>query len=300
MAYRFLLEVPETLADQANIAVAEAGDAQVVVVRNAHGLGVDVPYLDLTVAAHTLRVVDSLYAWFDGLGSARPAIQIVLHGGDRVALAESDRARLVAAIRRDQPWVERTIPMIGEHEEEHFDGPGRGAVAVATAAAPAQASTALLERSWATMPALVPAQRAVNHVAVNVTDLAKAERFYQEFLSMDIVGRARRSATGYVALDGSYDWDAANRAGEPADVTYLRNGPLVLAVHRLGLGARLDRGVLDHVSLRVDATTYTTLKGLALMRPMELLASAETAFVVRDPFFVTWEFSLQGVPEFLS
>ena len=27
-----------------------------------------------------------------------------------------DRARMVALIRRDQPWVERTIPHIGDHE----------------------------------------------------------------------------------------------------------------------------------------------------------------------------------------
>ena len=27
---------------------------------------------------------------------------------------------MVAAIRRDQPWVERTIPKIGEHEVSSF------------------------------------------------------------------------------------------------------------------------------------------------------------------------------------
>ncbi|MER3437332.1 MAG: hypothetical protein C4346_06925, partial [Chloroflexota bacterium] len=87
MAYRFLLEVPEDLAAEANVAVSAAGDAQVVVVRNSHGLGFDDPYVDLTVAAHTLRVIDTLYQWFDDLGASRPDIRVVLHSGERLALA---------------------------------------------------------------------------------------------------------------------------------------------------------------------------------------------------------------------
>src|SRR5918998_1549091 len=118
MAYRFLLEVPASLAAEANTAVAEAADAQVVLVRNSHGLGFDDPSADLTVAAHSLRVVDTLYDWFDALGASRPDIRIVLHGGDRLSLEANDRGGMIAAIRRDQPWVERTIPKIGEHEEE--------------------------------------------------------------------------------------------------------------------------------------------------------------------------------------
>ncbi|MGI8476844.1 MAG: hypothetical protein ACR2OO_10790, partial [Thermomicrobiales bacterium] len=124
MAYRFLLEVPEHLAAEANIAVAEAGDAQVVVVRNSSGMDFDVPYADLTVAAHSLRVIQSLYDWFDALGASSPDIRVVLHGGDRVSLESVERSAMVAAIRRDQPWVERTIPMIGEHEEDAVSGGG--------------------------------------------------------------------------------------------------------------------------------------------------------------------------------
>jgi hypothetical protein len=37
VAYRFLLEVPESLVDEANIVVGSVGDAQVVVVRNSTG-----------------------------------------------------------------------------------------------------------------------------------------------------------------------------------------------------------------------------------------------------------------------
>ena len=40
------------------------------------------PYMDLTVAAHSLRVIDAVYEWFDTLGASRPDIRLVLHGGD--------------------------------------------------------------------------------------------------------------------------------------------------------------------------------------------------------------------------
>jgi catechol 2,3-dioxygenase-like lactoylglutathione lyase family enzyme len=210
----------------------------------------------------------------------------------------------VAAIRRDQPWVERTIPKIGEHAEETFVT-AEGALNAGFASPFAPTTT--LERSWSTLPAIQEpagerqvAIRELNHIAVRVTDLDKAERFYTSFLSMDIVGRARQSAAGgYEALGADYDWPEATRAGKEADVTFLRNGPLVLALQRLGRGARLERGVLDHISVRVDATTYTRLKGQILIRSMELIASAETAFAFRDPIGLTWEISLQNVPEFM-
>ena len=80
MAYRFLLEVPETLADQAGIAVGSAGDAQVLVVRRAksHGSTYDDPYIDMTVAAHSLGVVQALYRWVDEFRPATPEIGTVL------------------------------------------------------------------------------------------------------------------------------------------------------------------------------------------------------------------------------
>src|SRR5262245_60712963 len=118
MAYRFLLEVPETLAAEAGIAVGEAGDADVVVVRDSHATEYDEPYLDLTVAAQSLLVIDHLYQWFDSIGASRPDIRLVLHSGDKLTFEAHDASSMVAAIRRDQPWVERSIPKIGEHEVE--------------------------------------------------------------------------------------------------------------------------------------------------------------------------------------
>jgi catechol 2,3-dioxygenase-like lactoylglutathione lyase family enzyme len=321
MAYRFLLEVPEALAAEANVAVGEAGDAQVVVVRNSHGRSIDDPYLDLTVACHSLRVVHTLAEWYQQLGPSRADIRIVLHSGDRIRLAEHEPSAIVAAIRRDQPWVERTIPKIGEHVVESVakpreakrdsqEAPVSAQPPIASTAASAvspTASSATLERGWSTLAAVQEpdggrrvAIRELSHIAVQVTEMEKAERFYIGFLGMDLVGRGRRNSGGGLdAVEPNYSWDEAVRAGREADVSFLRNGPLVLALHRAGRGARLERGVLDHVSIRVDAVTFTSLKGQVLMQSMHLVDSAETAFAFRDPFGVTWEITLQTLPDFI-
>ena len=73
MAYRFLLEVPETLVGDANIVVNHVPDAEVILARDSHGLGYEDPYKDLSVAAHSLRVLDAIYAWYEDMGATSPA-----------------------------------------------------------------------------------------------------------------------------------------------------------------------------------------------------------------------------------
>ena len=282
MAYRFLLEVPATLAADANVAVAAASDAEVLVARNSHGLGVDDPYMDLSIAAQSLRVIDTLYDWFDVLGASRPDLRIVLHSGERINLEEAERAEMVAAIRRDQPWVDHTIPKIGEHERNEFRPAGApvGSFAVAETSTPRVTL------------------REVNHIAVRVNRMDVAERFYTDFFGMHVERRLRRDARGRLEpLAGEVDWLTAERAGVEPEVTFVANGPLRLAIQNAGRGARLDpASPLDHISLTVDATTFAALKADVLMRGHQLLAGTETSFAFRDPFGVAWELSVHGTP----
>jgi catechol 2,3-dioxygenase-like lactoylglutathione lyase family enzyme len=278
MAYRFLLEVPETLAAEAGVAVGEAGDAEVVVVRDSYRTDFDMPYLDLTVAAQSLRVVDNIYGWLDSAGSDRPDIRLVLHSGEKLPLAEQERSSVLASIRRDQPWVERSIPKIGEHEpEDPTSADKRQAMAVV---APFAVATVETEREIVI--------RQLNHIALQVADLPKAEAFYTSLFSMELAGRGRRTASGELELVDN---------GAEFNISFLRNGPLTIALEGAGRGARLERSVLSHISIRVDAVTFTNLKGHALMRSFEMLMSAQTAFAFRDPFSVVWEITLYGAPQ---
>lgn len=291
MAYRFLLEVPATLVEDASIAVERTGDAQVVVVRNSHGLGFDDPMVDLTVAAHSLLVIDSLYEWFDSLGASRPDIRLVLHGGDRLSLEATDQGGMVAAIRRDQPWVERSLPRIGDHVIEDSAGTQRVATATPATGGATSAVAAVERQVVGTAGRRGIIVRAVNHVAIRVLDLVKAEAFYTEFFGMELVGRARRGPGGTLEpLNGDYRGESARASGTEADITTLRNGPLTLALQRVGRGVRLEvDSVLDHVSIGVDATTFATLKGEVLMRGFVTLAVGPTSIAFRDPFGLAWE-----------
>lgn len=302
MAYRFLLEVPESLAETANVAVDQAGDAQVLVIRSSHGLGVDDPYVDMTVAAHTLRVIDTLYNWYEGLPTQRPLVRIVLHGGERHPLGKVPRGQMVALIRRDQPWVERTIPKVGEHEPTiepagFSTGPGapveRDRNGTVADAALAKAAAVAIEEAVEDAQAL--RIQAINYILVQVNDLPRAETFYQDFFSMALLGRLRRMPDGTLAqLPRDYSWARALQTGELADVTFLTNGPLTLAAERVGLGTLLGNGALETISVGVDARTFAAVKGKALMRSLTVLRSGVASFVFRDPFLVNWEIAVVG------
>lgn len=302
MAYRFLLEVPETLGAEASVAVEETPDAQVLLVRPSHGLGFEDAFVDLTVAAHSLRVVEGLYDWFDRLGASRPDIRLVLHSGERVALEAVDRGAMVASIRRDQPWVERALPKIGDHEEPRFaesNAEAGAPMAVAIDATAGNTPVAALERSRIDddggrddLSRRVHFRR-LNHIAVRVLDLAKAERFYEQFLNMQVVGRARRHHSGCLEpIAEEYRWDDARRDGAEADLTFLQNGAVTLGLERAGRGGRFTENSLAHISVAVDPVTFTTLRGEALIRPLTINGSTDTSFTFLDPFGIHWEITI--------
>lgn len=300
MAYRFLLEVPEGLAETANVAVGQADDAQVVVVRPSHGLGIDEPYVDMTIASQTLRIVDVLHSWYESLPAPRPQIRVLLHGGERHSLAEVDRPRLVALIRKDQPWVERSIPRVGDHEpsnERAGFSTGAGAAAIrardGSGVAVAESLTGDVEALAA--PSGAFNVQSINYILIQVNDLRRAETFYQDFFAMELLGRLRKSPDGLqTPLPRDYSWDRAMQTGELADTTFLSNGPLTIAAQRVGLEALISNGAVELVSIGVDARTFATIKGQVLMRPFTILRSGVASFVFRDPFMVNWEVAVVG------
>lgn len=302
MAYRFLLEVPERLAEDAGMVVDQAGDAQVVVERPSHGLGVDAPYVDLTTASHTLRVIELLGEWYNGLAEPRPNIGIVLHGGERYSLGEMNSKRIVALIRHDQPWVERSIPHVGDHEPKVAPSgfsTGAGAPAVEVIDVREGAGGVGLAEAIVISGEEAPARglqaQVINYVLVQVNDLRKAERFYQDFFAMQLLGRMRRSGDNTLTpLPADYSWERALQTGELADVTFFSSGPLTLAVQSVGMGVLLGKGPLELVSVGVDARTFTRLKGEVLMHPLPILRSGVASFVFRDPLGVNWEIAVSG------
>ena len=137
--------------------------------------------------------------------------------------------------------------------------------------------------------------RAINYLLIQVNDLVRAENFYQEFFAMELLGRVKRGPDGtMLPMPRDYSWERAMQTGDMADLTFLGNGPLILAVERMGLGVVLNQGPLGMVSLGVDSHTFARLKGEVLMRPLTVLRSGIASFVFRDALNVTWEIAVAG------
>jgi len=303
MAYRFLLEVPETLADDASAVVSTVSDAQILVVRNSHGLGFDDPYVDLTIAAHSLQVIDQLYRWIDELGLTRPesrvVVGLVLHGGRRLALHEMTPPRVVSAIRRDQPWVEHTLPKIGEHERDIVREDVRS-LETATGTAPGAAAIAIVPSRATTSHSVLDVDMidaedtltvgGTEYALIPVLEMAAAEQFYSEIFGLQLVQRIRRDAAGgWEELGRSYAHDRAARDNTEADIVFLMNGALGLALQRVGRAARLDYArIASTVGITVDPRSAARIKAMVLMRGYTLLGSAGDVFEFRDPFGIAW------------
>jgi len=297
MAYRFLLEVPTTLASDANVAVSSAGDAEVLVDRNSHGLGFDDPYNNLTVAAQSLGVIDTLYTWASEIGATRAdsriKVGIVLHSGERLNLHDMDQLQLIAAIRRDQPWVERSVPKIGEHEPEYRR--------VATAAL-TSVETAPVARGM--LPAAAPIQAVDlieaddelvvggrSHAVIQVYELPQPERLYAELFGLEVAGRMRQDPEGFWEdLPATYDHLTAVQTNAEADVTFMGNDPLHVALVRAGRASLLDYSrIHNDIAVAMDLQGARRLKAIVLMRGYSLLTSAGHGFSFRDPFGVVWD-----------
>ena len=293
MAYRFLLEVPAQRAEEAAVIVTSAGDAEVLVNRPAHGLGFDEPYANLTVAAHALGVIAPIHAWAAEIGAVRPDsrfhVGIVLHTGERIGLHETSVPDIVAAIRRDQPWVERYTPKIGEHE---FDTPPPRVTATGAALAVAEPATD------ATILAadLIEAEeeltvRGTTYAVIQLNDLPVAERVYHDLFGLEIRQRMRQDEDGTWQEQGTgYDHDTAAQEGTEADIAFMSNGALHVALMRAGRAARLDyNDVRGELSIRVNRETANRIRAMVLMRNYTMLTSTGPAFAFRDPFGVVWD-----------
>lgn len=300
MAYRFLLEVPGAFASDANGAVSSVDDAQVVLTRNSHGLEFDDPYLDLSVAAHSLNVIPVLYGFAEDLGATRSdsriVIRVVLHDGRRIGLHEIDAPTMVATIRRDQPWVERSMPKIGDHEPNEYTKARRqqlrtSATALAVAESPDDlpqlpaVQSVIVERSTAQFD-----WNREEFIMVDVSNIAAAEKFYFDVLGLNLVTRLKKDESGnWRELSLTYDINEANYHSTEADRILLEHGVLRLALARVGHGARLAYSqITTHFSLLVEPDVLARLRATVLMRGYDVLEDRSGDLTFRDPYGVAW------------
>ncbi|HEV2067136.1 MAG TPA: hypothetical protein VGR08_09875 [Thermomicrobiales bacterium] len=278
MAYRFVLEVPEELAEEVNTAIGTVPDAQVLLVRESHGLGFADGFLDLSVAAHSFAVVERIYEWIAAWREPYPDVRLVMHDGRRVSFPKANVSLIVAAIRRDQPWVDHTMPQIGVHEP-HPWARGRGD----------HPEVEVLPSVDLDDPASM-AERLKAAPSIPVQNLGPAEQYYDEVLDLHVVGRAIRRDDGTLqAIDGDYDHKAARLFGREADAVFLENGPLRINLERHPRGLPLPYGT-NPLQIQITATPehIAAVRGRVLVYGNPVLESDPDTLRFADPFNVIW------------
>jgi hypothetical protein len=309
MAYRFLLEVPESLVEDAVVVVSHNDDAQVLITHKAHGVGFDEPYQDLSIAAHSLRVIQAIYKWKADIDRNAPLsrirVRIALHSGERLTVGDVEYSQMVAAIRRDQPWVERTIPKIGEHQTR--TGPTNPSYEPRSTPLPRETLVAVDDRAPEVRPPhladirILATDDAYTHptlivdgvtfIELGFHDLAKPEADYGEMFGLQVVGRGNFTANaGWEFIEPGYDIEQEAQFGTEPQYAFLQNGPLALALKRLGRGYPLDHytNIPEPIHLLMDMESLNRVKALVLMRSWDVRDPRPDGFIFRDPFGYTW------------
>lgn len=309
MAYRFLLEVPEELYEQANVVINHDPDGGIVDTHVGIAGDFDNPGITMTLMAHNLDIAWRLKDWYAdvqaNMPGARP-VNYLLASGARLPVGESDPYDVVAAIRRDQPWVERTIPKIGEHIT-HTAPAGTLKPAVAQAAvAPARA--AVVNAPRVANVTIIATDDPADHPNITVDgatmfhlpviELFRAEQAYAEVFGLQLADRA--DSDGH----GGYVWHNAQpgstsdiRTNPEAGFAFLQNGALTVALDRYGRSAPISHhsNVPDPIKLMVSDESLENIKAEVLVRNWTVMDdSTPGIFVFRDSFGFTWEIHAQS------
>lgn len=277
MTIRFVLEVPEQLADDLVGMLDDAPEVEPLTARRVEGMSAENPIVEVNVVSEELDVVDRLYDWFEALDE-QALVFLNLDQGDRYRLSAYDRESLRHALESDL--------------EEALDTAPRARFALSRAgnsAAEIPYGGQMTDGS-----ALVPARREVklgqlDHIAVRVRDPMRAERFYQEFLGMNVIYRAYLEDGRWEQLDEAFDWEESIHTGVRPEIVRLENGPVAIVLIDVGGGKILHEKRIDHISITAPAATVAEIRGRTLFHSFTILEDTPVAFRFVDPFGVVWQ-----------
>lgn len=280
MPYRFVLEVPVEVHQDAKIAVEANRDAEILIERHPRLLDPAGSFTELTVVCHTLNVVDTLYEWAS-TDNLLPSVYLTAHKGPRVALDEHDAKAMRRLIQGDQYWYENTVYRISHQTDAVMEGGARvadvpygGRLARTSELAPTESAVDL---------------GGFDNVAINVRNIARAEAFYRDFFGMRLSYRALREGDTWRHLDAGYDYGAGIRSGEVPEIVRLENGAVSIVLINVGGGTVLHEPRVAYISLNVSTSTLNHLRGKALFQSFTVQEDNPRAFRFVDPFGIVWQ-----------
>ncbi|MGH9174207.1 MAG: VOC family protein [Vicinamibacterales bacterium] len=280
MAYRFVLDVPDVAHEPAKAAIATARDAMILIDRHPHPSIPEEARAELSISAHSLDVIDVVYRWLAETDLAGD-VYLDAYKGGRYPLAEHDPKSLRRLIQGNQYWYENTMPNVHFLDDGLMEGGARvaddphgGRTASGVAIAPAENQVTL---------------GPVDHVAVRVKDVYRAERFYQDLFGMNVIYRARRENDRWQHLPAAYDWATRHATGVEPEIIRMENGPVGLVVINAGAAAVMHENRVAYISVNVPIQTLNALRGRVLFASYTILEDNPRTLRFIDPFGITWQ-----------
>jgi catechol 2,3-dioxygenase-like lactoylglutathione lyase family enzyme len=129
----------------------------------------------------------------------------------------------------------------------------------------------------------------VDHIAVRVRDVYKAEAFYRDFFGMNVIYRTRRDDDRWQHLPADYDWAERHSTGIEPDIVRLENGAVSLVVINAGAAAVMMEQRVAHISVTAPAETLNELRGRAMFANYTVQEDSPRAFRFIDPFGISWQ-----------
>ena len=279
MTIRFILEVPRQQVSGALAVIDHVEDAEVIEAQNVEGLEAAQATRDISVIAGSLDLVSDLYGWYEGLEDD-PPVFINIADGERCRLSAYD----VASLKR----------VLEDHLETESEPPPVPAVQYAASRAGNLTIEVPFGGRMSDGPALVSADRPItmeriDHVALRVPDLSRAERFYHSFFGMDVVYRAYREEDRWEQVDETFDWSASINEGPFPEIVRLENGPVAIVLIDVGMAQPIYENRVDHLSVVVSPEVLAQIRGKALFQSFTVREDGQRAFQFVDPFGLVWQ-----------
>ena len=125
------------------------------------------------------------------------------------------------------------------------------------------------------------------HLALRVQRLREAEAFYRELFALDVAFREAETPEGWLTLQPSADWDAAEAAGIDLGLVMLYRDGLRLALEVADVTPQSGR--LSHVGVFVDGDEFERIRAVSERLGCEIVGDDPRALVIDDPFGIRWE-----------
>ncbi len=125
------------------------------------------------------------------------------------------------------------------------------------------------------------------HLAVFVSDLRRAEQYYQDLFRMELIGREAEGEDGETyALPPNRGWEEAEEAGIQLSLVALRRDEVILALFR----GQAGHDQVYAVGLVMDKADMAEVRA-RFGRDASLAADEQAYLEFVDPFGLRWQIS---------